>query len=79
METTMYKKFKVGQRVELLEDAEHQYYNYPVGYNLKIAKAGAVGIIRSIPPKVYGRGNFFNIVIDGECYPVMDYFKIRPA
>jgi hypothetical protein len=77
-----YKGFSVGQKVVFLSDTPCQYYDYPRGTHLLIAKTGQIGVIKSIPPKVRitskGTGSyFFNVEMDGEIYPVLDYHNIK--
>ena len=79
-----YKGFSIGQTIIFKVDTECQYYDYPMGKNMNIAKAGSIGVIRSISPKV--RINmpdtgeyFFNVIQDGICYSVNNYHNIKKA
>jgi hypothetical protein len=81
----IYKGFRIGEIVTVKKTIEHQYYNYPKGYNLKTLKVGEKAIINSIMPKVRvtesGTGEyFFNLVRhnskDVTIYPVFDYHNL---
>jgi hypothetical protein len=80
-----YKRFSVGDIVTVTEVTEHQYYNYPKGYNLKTLKPGEKAVIVNIPPKVritkQGTGEyFFNLQRykskDTSYYSVTDYHNL---